>query len=40
MPFNPGAELHHGNVAVELVVGSICVTVGIAVGLVIGMGLK
>ena len=40
MPFDTGAKLHHGNLAVELVVGSIFVAVGIAVGLVIGMGLN
>ena len=39
-PFDTGAELHNGNVAVGLVVGAIFVAVGIAIGLVIGMGLN
>ena len=39
-PFDTGAELRKGNVAVGIVVGSIFVGVGIAVGLVIGMGLN
>ena len=39
-PFDTGAELHQGNVAVGLVVGAIFVGVGIAIGLVIGMGLN
>ena len=39
-PFDTGAELRKGNVAVGIVVGSIFVGVGIAIGLVIGMGLN
>ena len=39
-PFDAHAELAKGNVAVGIVVGSIFVGVGIAMGLVIGMGLN
>ena len=39
-PFDTGAELQKGNVAVGLVIGSIFVGVGVAIGLVIGMGLN
>ena len=39
-PFNTAEELAKGNVAVGIVVGSIFVGVGIAIGLVIGMGLN
>ena len=39
-PFNTHDELAKGNVAVGIVVGSIFVGVGIAIGLVIGMGLN
>ena len=39
-PFNTHEELAKGNVAVGIVVGSILVGVGIALGLVIGMGLN
>ena len=39
-PFNTPDELVKGNVAVGIVVGSIFVGVGIAIGLVIGMGLN
>lgn len=39
-PFNTHAELAKGNVAVGIVVGSILVGLGIAIGLVIGMGLN
>ena len=39
-PFDTSAELRKGNVAVGIVVGSIFVGAGIAIGLVIGMGLN
>ncbi len=39
-PFDTHAELAKGNIAVGIVVGSIFVGVGIAMGLVIGMGLN
>jgi len=39
-PFNTHQELAKGNVAVGIVVGSIFVGVGVALGLVIGMGLN
>ena len=39
-PFDTHDELAGGNVAVGIVVGSIFVGVGIAMGLVIGMGLN
>ncbi len=39
-PFDAHDELAKGNVAVGIVVGSIFVGVGIAMGLVIGMGLN
>ena len=39
-PFDTHDELAAGNVAVGIVVGSIFVGVGIAMGLVIGMGLN
>ena len=39
-PFDTHDELAKGNVAVGIVVGSIFVGVGIAMGLVIGMGLN
>ena len=39
-PFDTSAELRKGNVAVGIVVGSIFVGTGIAIGLVIGMGLN
>ena len=39
-PFDTSAELRKGNVAVGIVVGSIIVGVGIAIGFVIGMGLN
>ena len=39
-PFDTPAELAKGNVAVGIVVGSMFVGVGIAIGLVIGMGLN
>lgn len=39
-PFNTAAELSKGNTAVGIVVGSIFIGVGIAMGLVIGLGLN
>jgi uncharacterized membrane protein YjfL (UPF0719 family) len=39
-PFNTGHQLEENNIAVGIVVGSIFVGLGIAVGLVIGMGLN
>ena len=39
-PFNTHHELAKGNVAVGIVVGSILVGLGIAIGLVVGMGLN
>ena len=39
-PFDTHDELAKGNVAVGIVVGSIFVGLGIAIGLVIGMGLN
>ncbi|MCK4389598.1 MAG: DUF350 domain-containing protein [Desulfobacterales bacterium] len=39
-PFNTSRELGEKNVAVGIVVGSIFIGLGIAVGLVIGMGLN
>ena len=39
-PFDAHDELAKGNVAVGIVAGSIFVGVGIAMGLVIGMGLN
>ncbi len=39
-PFNTHDQLGRGNVAVGIVVGSIFVGLGIAIGLVIGMGLN
>ncbi|MCP4687345.1 MAG: DUF350 domain-containing protein [Desulfobacterales bacterium] len=39
-PFNTHVQLGEGNVAVGIVVGSIFVGLGIAVGLVIGLGLN
>ncbi|MGB1109015.1 MAG: DUF350 domain-containing protein [Gammaproteobacteria bacterium] len=38
--FNLGAELSRGNIAVGLMVMGIFIGVGIAMGLVIGMGLS
>ena len=38
--FDTHAELSKGNVAVGIVVGSIFVGVGVAMGLVIGLGLN
>ena len=39
-PFNTSRQLEEKNVAVGIVVGSIFIGLGIAVGLVIGMGLN
>ncbi len=39
-PFNTHDQLEKGNIAVGIVVGSIFVGLGIAVGLVVGMGLN
>ncbi|MCK4728661.1 MAG: DUF350 domain-containing protein [Desulfobacterales bacterium] len=39
-PFNTSKELGEKNVAVGIVVGSIFIGLGIAVGLVIGLGLN
>lgn len=39
-PFNTHDQLEKGNVAVGIVVGSIFIGLGLAVGLVIGMGLN
>jgi uncharacterized membrane protein YjfL (UPF0719 family) len=39
-PFNTGVELQKGNTSVGIVVGAIFIGVGVAIGLVIGMGLN
>ena len=39
-PFNTSRQLEEKNVAVGIVVGSIFMGLGIAVGLVVGMGLN
>ena len=39
-PFNTSEQLENKNIAVGIVVGSIFIGLGIAVGLVIGMGLN
>ena len=39
-PFDTSKQLEEKNIAVGIVVGAICVGLGIAVGLVIGMGLN
>ena len=39
-PFKTGDQLREGNVAVGIVVGSIFIGLGIAIGLVVGMGLN
>ncbi|MBT6339626.1 MAG: DUF350 domain-containing protein [Desulfobacula sp.] len=39
-PFNTSKQLEENNIAVGIVVGSIFIGLGIAVGLVIGMGLN
>jgi len=38
--FNTSEQLAQGNVAVGIVVGSIFIGLGVAIGLVIGMGLN
>ena len=38
--FNTSGQLEQGNVAVGIVVGAIFIGLGIAIGLVIGMGLN
>lgn len=38
--FNTSEQLSQGNVAVGIVVGSIFIGLGVAIGLVIGMGLN
>jgi len=39
-PFDTSKQLGEGNVAIGIVVGSMFVGLGVAVGLVIGMGLN
>jgi len=39
-PFNTSKQLGEGNIAVGIVVGSMFVGLGIAVGLVVGLGLN
>ncbi len=39
-PFDTSKELAGGNVAVGIVIGAIFVGLGIAIGLVVGMGLN
>jgi uncharacterized membrane protein YjfL (UPF0719 family) len=39
-PFNTSKQLAQSNVAVGIVVGSIFIGLGVAIGLVIGMGLN
>jgi uncharacterized membrane protein YjfL (UPF0719 family) len=39
-PFNTSKQLGEGNVAIGIVIGSMFVGLGIAVGLVIGLGLN
>ena len=39
-PFDTGVELQKGNISVGIVVGAIFIGVGVAIGLVIGMGLN
>lgn len=39
-PFNTSKQLEENNIAVGIVVGSIFIGLGIAAGLVIGMGLN
>jgi uncharacterized membrane protein YjfL (UPF0719 family) len=39
-PFNTSEQLAQSNVAVGIVVGSIFIGLGVAIGLVIGMGLN
>ncbi len=39
-PFDTSSQLSNGNTAVGIVVGSIFIGLGVAIGLVIGMGLN
>ncbi len=39
-PFKTSEELAKGNIAIGIVVGSIFIGLGVAVGIVIGMGLN
>ena len=39
-PFESSKELGNGNIAVGIVIGSIFVGLGIAIGLVVGLGLN
>ncbi len=39
-PFDTSIELQKGNISVGIVVGAIFIGVGVAIGLVIGMGLN
>jgi uncharacterized membrane protein YjfL (UPF0719 family) len=39
-PFNTHIQLEKGNIAVGIVIGSIFIGLGIAVGLVVGLGLN
>jgi uncharacterized membrane protein YjfL (UPF0719 family) len=39
-PFDTSKQLSEGNIAIGIVVGSIFIGLGIAVGLVMGMGLN
>lgn len=38
-PFNTGKELDEGNISIGIVIGSIFIGVGMAVGLVVGLSL-
>ena len=39
-PFDTSVELQKGNISVGIVVGAIFIGLGVAIGLVIGMGLN
>jgi uncharacterized membrane protein YjfL (UPF0719 family) len=39
-PFNTSKQLGEGNIAIGIVIGSMFVGLGIAVGLVVGLGLN
>jgi len=39
-PFDTSSELQKGNISVGIVVGAIFLSLGVAIGLVIGMGLN
>ena len=39
-PFDTSVELQKGNISVGIVIGAIFIGVGVAIGLVIGMGLN